>query len=170
MKHVEIPFDKVNLDVFQLWKDSLLLTAGENESGRFNTMTIGWGSLGVMWGMPIAMVVVRPSRYTYGFMEKSPSFTITAFDARYKEALAIMGSKSGRDLDKVAVTGLTPLQSLKISAPGFEEARLIFECEKIYADDLNVEAMDPSTLKHYANGDFHRIYLGKVVAVRQLAE
>ncbi|HOP74255.1 MAG TPA: flavin reductase family protein [Bacillota bacterium] len=170
MKHIEIPVDKVNLDVFQFWKDSLLLTAGENEPGRFNAMTIGWGSLGVMWGMPVAMVVVRPSRYTYEFMEKSPSFTITAFDPSYKEVLALMGSKSGRDMDKVAAAGLTPLPSLKVGAPAFAEARLIIECEKIYADDLNVDTMDPSTLKHYSNGDFHRIYLGKVVAVRQLAE
>jgi len=170
MKHIEIPVDTLNLDVFQFWKDSLLLTAGENGPGRFNAMTVGWGSLGLMCGMPVAMVVVRPSRYTYEFMEKSPSFTIAAFDARYKGVLALMGSKSGRDLDKVAAAGLTPLPSLKVSAPAFAEARLILECEKIYADDLNQDTMDPEALKHYPKGDFHRIYLGRVVAVRQLEE
>ncbi len=169
MQHIEIPFDQLNLNVFQFWKDSLLLTAGENQPGKFNTMTIGWGSLGVIWGFPMALVMVRPSRYTYEFMEKSTSFTITAFEPRYQEVLSLMGTRSGRDLDKVAASGLTPVPSTKIPAPGFAEARLILECEKIYNDDLVVTALEESALKHYRDGDFHRIYLGRVVAVLKAA-
>ena len=75
-----IPFDDLQVRTHHLWnKQWLLLTAGDFEAGRFNSMTIGWGSLGTMWGRPFAQVVVRPTRYTYEFMEKYDSFTVRVF-------------------------------------------------------------------------------------------
>jgi len=51
------------------------LTVASDE--RINTMTIGWGSLGHLWGKPIFMIMVRKSRYTYQLIEKSNEFTVT---------------------------------------------------------------------------------------------
>ena len=78
----------------------LLLTAGDFQQGHFNTMTVGWGSFGTMWSKPFAQVVVRPTRYTFEFMNTYDTFTLCGFPEQYKKALTLLGSKSGRDGDK----------------------------------------------------------------------
>jgi flavin reductase (DIM6/NTAB) family NADH-FMN oxidoreductase RutF len=90
-------------------------------------MTVAWGSMGVMWGKPFAQVVVRPVRYTFEFMEQYDSFTLCAFPAEYRQTLLMLGTKSGRDGDKIAESGLTPVVSANVAAPGFAEAELIVE-------------------------------------------
>ena len=80
----------------------LLLTGGDFARGKFNAMTISWGSLGIIWGRPFVQVVVRPTRYTHEFMERFDTFTVTAFPERHRRALNLLGSKSGRDGDKIA--------------------------------------------------------------------
>ena len=79
-----------------------LLTAGVRE--KFNTMTISWGGLGTIWNKPVVTVYVKPIRYTYEFMESNEYFTISFYDEKYKKDLGILGSKSGRNLDKIALT------------------------------------------------------------------
>jgi flavin reductase (DIM6/NTAB) family NADH-FMN oxidoreductase RutF len=143
-----------------------LLTAGNFESGQFNTMTIGWGAIGTMWSKPFVYVAVRHSRYTYQFMEKFDTFTIAAFPSQYHEALTMLGTLSGRDSQKIADSGLTPEASLQIPAPSFKEAELVLECKKIYADDLNpAHFLDESIHKHYPNRDYHCIYYGEILVV-----
>lgn len=165
MNRVEIPFDKLSLNVFNIWQDALLLTAGENEPGKFNAMTIGWGSIGYMWKVPIVQVMVRPGRYTYEFTEKYDSFTVSVFGPEYKQALTIMGTKSGRDGDKIKEAKLTPCPSHTVAAPGFEEAQLILECRKIYYDDLKAEHCTDAIAAFYPKHDWHRLYIGQVEAV-----
>lgn len=144
----------------------MLLTNGDFTAGHFNTMTVGWGSLGVMWGRPFVQVVVRPTRYTYEFMEQYDTFTLCAFPEAYRQALQLLGTKSGRDGDKIAEAGLTPIASTLIPAPGFAEAGLIVECRKIYWQDMDpAHFLDLTIEKHYAKKDYHRIYFGEVVAI-----
>ena len=144
----------------------MLLTSGDFAAGHFNTMTVGWGSLGVMWGRPFVQVVVRPTRYTYGFMEQYESFTLCAFPEACRQALQILGTKSGRDGDKIAEAGLTPIASTQVSAPGFAEAGLIVECRKMYWQDMDPSHfLDPAIENHYAKKDYHRITFGEVVAI-----
>ncbi len=168
MAHTPIPFDELQVKAHHLWaKKWLLLTSGDFTAGRYNTMTVGWGSLGTMWGKPFAQVVVRPIRYTYQFMEQYDTFTLCAFPEDYRDALQLMGNKSGRDVDKVAEAGLTPIASARIAAPGFAEAELIVECRKIYWDDLDpTHFLDPDIRRHYPQKAYHRIYFGRIVAVR----
>jgi flavin reductase (DIM6/NTAB) family NADH-FMN oxidoreductase RutF len=144
----------------------MLLTSGDFAAGRFNTMTVGWGSLGVMWGRPFVQVVVRPTRYTYGFMEQYDTFTLCAFPEAYRQALQLLGTKSGRDGDKIAEAGLTPVASTQVAAPGFAEADLIVECRKMYWQDMDpAHFLDPTIDNHYAKKDYHRVYFGEVVAI-----
>ena len=143
-----------------------LVTAGDFEAGEFNTMTIGWGALGTMWSKPFAFVAVRHSRYTFKFMEQYDTFTISAFPETYHDALSLLGTKSGRDGDKIAESGLTPQASKIVPAPSFAEAEIVVECQKMYADDLNpAHFLDESIYKHYPNRDFHRIYYGEVLTI-----
>jgi flavin reductase (DIM6/NTAB) family NADH-FMN oxidoreductase RutF len=162
-----IPFDELIVEARRLWDEQgLLLTAGDFAAGRFNTMTVGWGSLGMMWGRPFVQVVVRPIRYTYQFMERYDTFTLCAFPEDCYDALQLLGTKSGRDGDKIAESGLTPIASTRVAAPGFAEAELIVECRKIYWDDLDPgHFLDPDIERNYPQRDYHRIYFGQIVAI-----
>lgn len=145
-------------------KQRLLLTSGDYAKGQFNTMTIGWGAIGTMWSKPFAFVAVRHSRFTYEFMEKFDTFTLTAFPIEYHDALNLLGTRSGRDGDKIIAAGLTPEPSNLIAAPSFKEAEIVIECQKMYANDLNPEYFfDESITKHYPQRDFHRIYYGEIL-------
>jgi flavin reductase (DIM6/NTAB) family NADH-FMN oxidoreductase RutF len=141
-----------------------LLTSGDFASGAFNTMTIGWGALGTMWSKPFVFVAVRHSRYTYTFMEKYDTCTVTAFPPEHHKALSLLGSRSGRDGDKIAKSGLTPQAGQVVAAPIFVEAEIALECRKIYADDLNpAHFLDRTIDKHYPQKDYHCIYYGEIV-------
>ena len=107
----------------------MLVTAGTAE--RCNTMTASWGGLGVLWGKPVATVYIRPQRYTLEFVERENCFTLSFFGEEYRKALALCGSKSGRDVDKVKECGFT-VAGAACGAPYFEEAGLVLVCKKAY--------------------------------------
>lgn len=144
-----------------------LLTAGEKQS--FNTMTISWGGLGTIWNKPVVTVYVKPIRYTYEFMEKSEYFTISFYDDAYKKDLAVLGSKSGRNEDKIALTKLTP--KYLENGVSFEQANVTIVCKKIYYQDLELDHIDKSSIsqndfdRFYKNEPAHRMYIGEVVDI-----
>jgi len=164
---IPIPIEQLVTHTYTQWENQwFLLAAGDFDAGKFNFMTVSWGSLGVMWDKPVVQVVVRPHRYTFEFLEQHPSFTLSAFGQRYHEVLDMVGSVSGRDVDKVRQSGLTPQKSSKVGAPSFEQAELVFECKKLYWQDLDpAHFLDPAIEKHYPRKDYHRLYLGEVLAV-----
>ena len=149
-------------------KEWMLITAGTPES--FNTMTASWGGFGILWNKPVVYCFVRPVRYTFEFMEKSEFFTATFFDRKYRKALNFCGANSGRDTDKMAATGLTPLVSPKGSVY-FDQARLVLECRKLYFSDIDPENfIDPAIGKNYPLADYHRMYIGEIVNCMQKAK
>jgi len=167
MNRKQIEIDDFLVKATDIWKNQwMLITSGDFDQKKYNTMTIGWGSIGVMWNKPFVQAVVRPTRYTFDFTEKFNTFTLTAFSEKYKSALSLLGTKSGRDSDKILESGLTPIASGKVAAPGFEEAELIIECKKIYWDDFKPEKfVDKSIEKAYPLKDYHRIYFGEIVNI-----
>jgi len=164
----EIPFYKFNTKIFDLWdKTWLLLTSGDFHKGDFNSMTVAWGSLGIMWKMPFAMVVVRPTRYTFGLINKYDTFSLCAFPEKYRQALNLLGTQSGRDGDKINASGLTPIGLETISAPGYVEADLIMQCRKIYSEDFNPKKFnDPDIDKNYPGKDYHRMVFGEILRIK----
>ena len=149
----------------------MLLTAGDFSARQFNSMTIAWGGFGTIWYKPFAQVVVRPTRYTREFMEKYDTFTLCAFPPQCKPALQLIGSKSGRDGNKIAEAGLTPVASSKAGAPVFAEADLVIECRKIYWQDFDPSHfLDPAIEGFYPQKDYHRIYYGEILAIGQAAQ
>jgi flavin reductase (DIM6/NTAB) family NADH-FMN oxidoreductase RutF len=162
-----IPIDEFCVCPHHLWnKQSLVLTAGDYAAGRFNAMAVGWGGFGTMWDRPIAMCVVRPQRYTYEFIEKYPTFTLCAFPREYAVAVDLIGTKSGRDMDKIAAAGLTPIAASAVAAPIFAEAELVVECRKIFRTVYEPsQFVDPSIDRNYLKKDYHRVYFGEILAV-----
>lgn len=155
-------------EIFKLFDDQWgILTAGDKDA--FNSMTISWGMLGTLWCMPhkgknVCTVFVNPARYTYGFMEKSDYYTVSFFDnKKYQKALGIMGSKSGRDMDKAKASGLTP----KYLEHGvtYEEAEITFVVRKIYRHELQLGQMPADVIEgFYTKGRVpHTMYIGEII-------
>jgi len=167
MQRKKINIDDFNEKIFSLWsKNGLVLTSGDFQAGKFNSMTVGWGSLGIVWSMPFVQIFVRSTRYTREFLDNYPTFTLCAFPEKYKEKVDFIGSVSGRNVDKIAKSGLIPIPSQLVAAPSYQEATLSFECEKMYWQDL-----DPTHFlllrieREYPLKDYHRIYYGAVKAI-----
>ena len=167
MERSGIEFEKLAARPLALFdKQWALLTAGDFDAGRYNCMTISWGSIGTMWRRPFVQVVVRDTRYTYGFMEEFETFTVSWFPEKYRPALELLGTKSGRDGDKISESGLTPIPAREVAAPAFAEAELVLSCRKIFFEDMRPERfLDPSIEQHYTRKDYHRMYFGDVLAV-----
>ena len=143
----------------------LLLAVGTPEHN--NAMTIGWGSLGNVWGKigPATVTVyVAEGRYTYEFMEKYDYFTVMAFDKDDARILGYMGTHSGRDGDKAAHLGLHTLYT-ENGTPYYEEAKLVLECKTIYKAPFMKEGMSEEVKKFYENFDagVHHMYIGNIV-------
>ncbi|MBS5704211.1 MAG: flavin reductase [Butyricicoccus pullicaecorum] len=140
-----------------------LLAAGQE--GDFNMMTVSWGGFGELWSKEVTTVYVRQSRYTMQFMDKNSYYALIFLKDGHKDALGVLGSKSGRDIDKMAGAGLTPVFTPE-GVPTFEEAELTLVCRKLYKDDMPKENfLDPAVYdKCYADGNIHSMFVGEIVA------
>jgi flavin reductase (DIM6/NTAB) family NADH-FMN oxidoreductase RutF len=167
MERKPIAIEDFTISPYHFFEDRwLLLTGGDFASRQFNAMTISWGAVGVMWNRAYAQVVVRPVRYTFEFMERYDSFTVCAFPESYHAALSLLGTKSGRDGDKIAEAGLTPVSASCVAAPAYAEAELVIECKKVYWQDLDPQHfLKPEIARNYPRKDYHRMYFGEILAV-----
>jgi flavin reductase (DIM6/NTAB) family NADH-FMN oxidoreductase RutF len=144
-----------------------LLVGSYDAAGRANAMTIGWGTIGSIWGIPMWTILVRPSRYTYRCIEHSGCFTVNVPSSGMEKACAICGSKSGRDMDKFKECGLTAQKALTVLAPTIDQCPIVYECQVVHSNDvLPTKLSDEIHPGAYISGDFHRIYFGKILTVR----
>ena len=152
-----------NTDIFsQFDKKWALLTAGDKDN--FNTMTVSWGGLGTLWGKSVATVYVRTSRYTHEYMDNNEYFTVSFYPEEYKKTLGVLGSKSGRDMDKMHDSGLTAKEVS--NSMTFEEAEVTFVCKKLFKQCLEKENMNPDLAKQFYDGDaLHDMYIGEIVDI-----
>lgn len=160
----EIKPEEITKSPFELiGKDWMLLSAGNKES--FNTMTVSWGGVGVLWNKNVAFTFIRPQRYTLGFVDNEEYFTLSGFGKDFRKELAYCGAKSGRDVDKVKGTGLTP--NFDENAPYFDEAKIVLVCKKLYKQDFAPECFIDETLDsaNYAAKDYHKMFIGEIVKV-----
>ncbi|OPX42787.1 hypothetical protein CLHUN_32710 [Ruminiclostridium hungatei] len=143
--------------------DWMLVTAG-NEKDGCNTLTACWGGIGNLWHRDAAFIFIRPTRYTYEFIEKNEMFSLTFFPKGYKKALSLLGSKSGRDGDKITEADLK-VQYLD-NVPTFEQGNLCIICRKMYYLDFVPERIPEEVMKRfYPDGDFHRFYAGEILKI-----
>lgn len=163
----EITTSEIKNNVFEMIdKEWFLLTAGDRS--EMNTMTCSWGTVGELWNRRVAIAYVRKTRHTFNFTEKGGFFTLSFFGKNHRDALGICGSKSGRDIDKVAATGLTPVYAEDAgNVPYFEEAETVFVCRKLYSDFIDAENFCDDTLDSQIYGlkDYHKFYVGEILHV-----
>jgi len=131
-----------------------------------NTMTIGWGSIGVYWGRPVFVALVRPQRDTYPRIQEAGQFTVSIpLGDDLKKELAFAGTQSGRDVNKFEGHGLTAVPAQKVACPIVQECALHIECVTRYAQTLDGVGMDAKILNHaYPEQDFHTLFYGEIVA------
>lgn len=149
-------------------KGALLTTKAGDE---VNTMTIGWGTLGIEWSKPVFIAFVRQSRHTKTILDKNGEFTVNIpVGSVDKKILGLCGTKSGRDLDKFQELGLTPVAGQTVSVPAIAQLPLTLECKVIYQQDQDLSALDPAYREHsYPAGtaeenNFHTAYYGEITA------
>ena len=155
--------DMPEMNVYRQFHENwALVAAGTME--RHNAMTVSWGGLGSLWGKPVATVYVRPNRFTYGFLEEQDFFTVSFYPAEYKKALAVMGSKSGRDCDKDTEAGL-----MAVAIGGsvtYQEAKLTLLCRKLYAQDMDASKFPEDVRERfYGTEPAHRMYIGEIIEI-----
>ena len=139
--------------------DWALVTAGTRDS--FNTMTVSWGGLGELWGRDAAFIFIRPQRYTFGFLEENDRFTLSFFGGAQRDALLLCGSRCGRDTDKAAEAGLTPVSDGDVTY--FAEAALVLKCRKMAKYDLTPDGfLDGAVADNYNGTDYHRMYVAEI--------
>jgi len=142
-----------------------LVTAGTPQS--FNTMTISWGGLGWLWRRPVAFTFIRPSRHTFNFVEEQNCYTVSFFakDA-CREQLKVLGTQSGRDMDKMKDSGLTP--TWLDGQPTFEEAEIVLVCKKLYSAQFDHASLSDEVKTTAYPGveadDLHVAYTSEIVA------
>ncbi len=139
--------------------------------GEVDTMTIGWGMLGIQWYKPIFIAYVRQSRHTKTLLDKNPEFTINVPVGEFdKKILGVCGSVSGRDVDKIRQLDLTTVPGQTVSVPAIAQLPLTLECKVIYKQDQDLSALNPPDREHFYKtgtpneGDFHTAYYGEITA------
>ncbi len=151
----------------------VLLTTKAGE--KVNAMTISWGMLGIEWGKPIFVTVVRESRFTREMFEKNAEFTINIPIGEYdKQIIGVCGSKSGRNIDKIMELNLTLEEPETISVPGIKEFPLTLECKVIYRQIQELQGISEEDREKFypqqspsddcmANRDRHIAFYGEIV-------
>lgn len=173
----EISVELININPCTLiGKQWMLITAGTEQS--FNTMTASWGHIGALWGQsvngrPTVEVFIRPSRYTDKFVDENDCFSLTFFDEQYRKDLAYLGSHSGKDVNKITKTKLTPF--FIDGVPAFKEAKMVIVARKIYKgkieennfiDKTIIKAFYNSESGHaYNNDSYHNVYIAEIIKV-----
>lgn len=154
-----------------LRKGALLNSNGD----KFNSMVIGWGHLGVIWGRDTFIAYVRQSRYTKEQIDKTMEFSVSVpLGDALPEITRVCGTLSGRDIDKVKEAHLTLEEAEVIKTPGVKEYPLTLECEVLYTrtqdisrlpDDMRdvIYPQDVDGSAPLANRDPHTAYIGRIV-------
>ncbi len=152
----------------------ILLNSQAN--GRFNSMVIAWGHIGIEWGKPIFVCYVREGRFTRPLIDEAGAFTVSVPTERLSpRVMHVCGAMSGRDVDKVAEAGLTLVEPVANGVPAIAEAPITLECKVIYRRPQDLSLVPADVIDRYypedvpsedcgSNADRHVAYYGEIVA------
>ena len=152
--------------ICEAMKSGILLTTGNGHT--LNTMTIGWGSIGIEWGKPVFTAYVRDSRYTRELLDQYGEFTVNIpLGKADKTAISLCGTKSGREVDKIRELGLTSEEPEVISVPGIREFPLTLECRVIFRNIQDESRLPENIQSRYYSAinakDYHIAYYGEIL-------
>ncbi len=164
MERIPVPYDYRLNKTLALMVDGGLLLATTKRSGESNVMTIGWATVGVLFGKPAFVALVRPSRYSYEFIEDSHVFSVNVPTEEMHRVVALCGTRSGRELDKFAAGKLNITMGQTVAVATIDECPLVYECRVMHVNDMAPAQMDPAIeASAYHGSDYHRLYYGEIV-------
>jgi len=138
-------------------------------SAGLNTMTIGWATFGFIWQKPIMMVAVRPTRYTFGIMEKASDFTVTIPSGNMSKETNFCGTQSGRDVDKFTACNLKTTDGKHVVSPIISVPGIHLECKIVFKAAMDSACLDKSYDKAmYPQKDYHTLYYGEILACYEI--
>lgn len=146
-----------------LKKGIFLTSSGKKD----NTMIIGWGASGIMWGQAVFMVPVRHTRFTHSQLAVGGAFTLSLPAEGMKEAVRICGSESGRDIDKFEVCGLRKGIAKEVDVPVIEGCLAHIECQILSVSEMNPAQLTEDVFRWYNAenpDDYHSLFFGKILA------
>lgn len=111
-----------------------------DENGQANIMNAAWGGIASS-DPPCLSVSIRPSRHTFSGIMKNKAFTVSIPNSNLVAAADLAGLISGRDHDKFALCGLSPVKSELVNAPYVNECPVVIECELYQTVDLGAHTM-----------------------------
>ena len=142
------------------------LLVGAKKGGNCNVMTIGWGLVGVFWGLPVFLVAVRHSRFTHEFIEDGDEFTVNVPGEGLDKAVSHCGEVSGREHDKFTECKLSPVKGKKVKVPVIKECKIHYECKVVHKLEVRPDLVPADVKKlFYPKDDYHTLYFGKILAV-----
>jgi len=108
-----------------------------DKKGKPNVMTAAW--CGICCSQPPCVAVsLRKATYTHGNIVARKAFTISIPSEDYVKQADYFGLVSGRNVDKFAKSGLTPVKSSLVDAPYVKEFPLIVECRLVHTFELGL--------------------------------
>ncbi|NLG28615.1 MAG: flavin reductase family protein [Chloroflexi bacterium] len=164
MKRISVPFDHRLTKTLALLQDPGLLLAAAKRSGEANAMAIGWATVGIIWGKPIFVAMVRPSRYTYEFIEDSKAFTVNVPSSDQRKWVEVCGTNSGRDMDKFGELHIAVSPALTVNSITLDACPMVYECRVLHYNDIVPTQLDAETdSSAYQGSNYHRLYYGEIL-------
>ncbi len=96
----------------------------------------------------IVGIAIRPQRYSYGLIRESGEFVVNLPTVDIADKVTMCGRVSGREVDKFALTGLSPVAASLVRPPLIAECPVNLECRLLEVTRI---------------GD-HDLFTGEVVA------
>jgi len=159
----QISPEKITDNVFTLaGKVFPVVTVGKEDN--YNSMTASGGGMVMLFRKPYTMLIFPSNRYTLELIKKQQTYTLSYFPEAYKKQVMFLGSKSGRNSDKMKEVELTSLV-LPSGNVSFQEAKLIMECKLTqittpqFPDDFYAQEAIDYLSEPYKDLDEHRKYV-----------
>ena len=168
MEYRKIEPAAISGNPFEMIGKEWALVSAKKADGTVNTMTVSWGSMGVLWSKNVVQIYLRPQRYTKEFVDQAGRFTLSFYGEGAKKELGYLGKVSGREEDKIKTVGFTP--KMFGQAPAFEQAELVLDCQVLYTQTIDPAGFMPGTdcdEKWYPNKDYHIVYVARIEGVWQ---
>ncbi len=141
----------------------------ENKEGAINVMTIGWAQVGIVWGRRIMSVFIRPSRYTHSLIERAEYFSVCVPPkGKMRRELSFCGSRSARDLNKVKECGFVLENGCRKGIKFIKGSALVYECRIVSRSRIFKEETDKGIKRDYYPGnDYHSVYYGEIINIKE---
>jgi len=120
-----------------LFPTPVLMVGTYDQAGKPNLMNAAWG--GICCSKPPCVAVsLRKATYSYGCIVERKAFTAGIACEKHIAEADYVGIASGRDADKFAVAGLTPVRSELVDAPYAEEFPVVLECRLLHVIEIGL--------------------------------